>query len=490
MVRGEGHEVTLKVEAGPEDLADILEQTYKDLGQNLKVPGFRKGKVPKKVIDSHLGEDYVRVEAIKNGLPTLYVMGVMNAGIVPVSDPEIDLKEAGEEGRVVFEARVEVKPEVQVSGYRGIELEAPETAVTEEDLQNALEDARDRFATLEVVEARPAEKGDYVMFDFKVFTDGVPVEGESGTDRMIEIGAEDFLPGFDEQVEGARRGDILDVVINFPAEYPDESMAGKPATFRTIIKEVKRKVLPELNDDLAKEVGRFETLDEFKEDLRSRIAEIKKTMGERELKEKAVKAVVENTVVDLPESMIERQVEGEIEQLEGELSERGMTLEAYLQALKGTRGELEKAIRDRVVDSLKTELVLDAVAASEDIEVSDDEAEDYIRENAIAAGGDPKKILSEARKHNRISNVKANLRLSKAADLLAENAVVKTGDLPQDVAPEPSGPPPEPEADVKAPGGGDAVTGEEPAAVAAETEETSDIAGSGAGGTGEEPEQK
>ncbi|MHB8895038.1 MAG: trigger factor [Candidatus Geothermincolia bacterium] len=436
--KGEGHEVILRVEAGPEDLTEILDQTYKDLGHQMKVPGFRKGKVPKQVIDSHLGADYVRAEAVKNGLPTLYVMAVMESGIMPVSDPDINLLEAGEEGRVVFEAKVDVKPEVVVEDYKGLELKAPDTEVTDEDVQQALDEARDRFATLEVVEARPAEKGDYVMFDFKVFADGVPLEGKSGTDRMSEIGAGDFVPGFDEQLIGARKGDILDVIINFPDDYGEPELAGKPATFRTIVKEIKRKVLPPIDDDLAKEVSHFDTLDEFREDLRSRIVNVKKSMGQRQLKEEVVKVLVEQTYIDLPESMVEHQVNGEIEELTEELAQRNITLEDYLQALKGTVGELEKAIREKVVDSLKAELILDAVASAEGIEVSDEEAEDYIRENALAAGADPKKVIAEARKHNRIGNVKANLRLSKAVDLLVENAVLEDGEPPEGVLLEPA----------------------------------------------------
>lgn len=428
--------MTLRVEAGPDDLTEILEQTYKDLGAKVKVPGFRKGKIPKKVIDSHLGADYVRTEAIKNGLPTLYVMGVMDAGIVPVSDPEINIIEAGEdeEGRIIFEAKVDVKPEVTVKDYMGIKLEAPDTEVTDQDLKEAMDEARDRFATLEVVEMRPAEKGDYVMFDYKVFSEGVPLEGKAGSDRMTEIGAEDFLPGFDEQLVGARKGDILDVVISFPPDYGDPALVGKPATFRTIVKEIKRKVLPDMNDDLAKEVSRFETLDEFKQDMRERIARIKEMMGQRQLKEQAVQAVVESTFVDLPDSMVDHQVQGEVEEMTEELAERDITLDDYLQALKGSRHELEKAIRERVTESIKAELVLDAIAAAEEIEVSDEEAEDYIRENALAAGGDPAKVIADARKHGRILNVKANLRISKAADLLVENAtVVGAGEEPEGV---------------------------------------------------------
>lgn len=417
----------MKVEAGPEDLEEIIERTYKDLGQKVKVPGFRKGKVPRQVIDSHLGPEYVRAEAVKNGMPTLYVMGVEESGIEPVADPEINILDLADDGSVVFEAKVDVKPEVKVKDYKGLEVDKPEVEVTEEDLQKTLDEARDRFATLEVVDARPVQQGDFVMFDYKVFTDGVPLEGSQGTDRMTEIGSGDFLPGFDEQLVGARRGDIMDVIINFPPDYGERALAGKPATFRTMVKEIKHKVLPELDDSLAKEVSSFETLDEFKEDLKKRIARVKEAMGERDVKQQVVKVLVDKTYIDLPESMVQHQVNLEIEDMSEELAERGIGLDEYLEALKGTRYELEKAIRERVVEGIKAELAIDAVAAAEDVKVTDEEAEDYIRESALQEGGDPEKIAEEARLHGRLSAIKANIRLSRAVDILVDNAVYKGG---------------------------------------------------------------
>jgi trigger factor len=401
------------------------------------VPGFRKGKVPRQVIDSQLGAENVRKDAIREGLPTLYMMGVIDSGIFPVSDPEISGLEIGEDdGTVVFEATVDVKPEVEVKDYTGLEIEKPDAEVTEEDLKLALEDARDRFATLEVVEGRPVQDKDYVLFDYKVFTDGVPVEGSSGSDRMIQVGSEDFLPDFDKQLVGARKGDILDVFVSFPPEYEVRELAGKPATFRTIVKEVKRKVLPPLDDGLASEISHFKTLEEFKEDLKSRIAKIKEAEGERLVRERVVGALVGRTYVDLPESMVKYQIDGEIEELERDLSQRDITLDEYLEALKGSRYQLEKAIRERVVESLKSELVVDAVAAAENIEVSDEEAEEYIRETAMASGGDPDKVLEAARSQGRMPVVKANMRLSKAVDLLVENAVFEGGVPVRKVEPE------------------------------------------------------
>lgn len=432
MKEKEGHQVTLEVEAFPEDMEPILDSTYRELGGKLQVKGFRKGKIPRKVIDSHLGVETVRTEALRNGLPTLYLMAVRQADMVPVSEPEINLIEEGEDGRVVFEARFDVKPEIEVNDYKGIVVDKPTTEVTDEDVEQALGEARERFATLEVVEGRAVEEGDYVLFDYKTFTDGVPLEGSSGSDRMTEIGSDNFLPGFDEQVIGARKGDILDVHIDFPPDYGEKELAGKPATFRTIVKEIKRKVLPEMTDELASEISQFDTVEEFTRDIRERIGEIKETAADRTVKESAIQGLLDKTSIDLPESMVEYQVQGEIEEMERRLTERGRTLDEYLQAMKGTRHQLEKGIRESVLQQLKAELVLDAVAEAESIEVTEEEIKDYIRERAELGGGDPEKVYLEAVRGGRIQGVRAVLRLNKAAELLSENVTYRGERSPEE----------------------------------------------------------
>jgi trigger factor len=416
--------VTLKVEAGPEDMEGILEQTYRELSRNIRVPGFRKGKVPRQIIEAQVGVEAVRAEAINKGLPTLYVMAVRESGIVPVSDPEINVLETTEEGGVVFEAKVDVKPEVTVEDYKGIRVEKPEIDVTEDDMRMALDEARERFATLEVVEVRPVEEGDFVIFDYKAFADGVPVEGKSGSDMTTQVGTSDFLPGFDEQLVGKRKGDILDVSITFPPEYEVRDLAGKPATYRTIIKEVKHKVLPPMDDALVKEISGFESIDEFKKDLRERIARIKEMNGRQQLRDEVLKNLSDRTFIDLPESMVDHEVQNEVEGFAGELAQRSIGLEEYLNAMKSTRYQLEKAVRERVEKNLKDQLLVDAVATAEDIEISDEDAEKWLAETAAQSGMDVKKFVAEAKKHDRIPVVKANLRLERALDVMADTAVI------------------------------------------------------------------
>ncbi len=401
----------------------IIDETYREINREVSVPGFRKGKVPRKVIDSHLGAEYVRNKAISNGLPTLYMMAVQDSGIMPVCDPEINLLDTDEEDMVVFEAKVDVKPEVVVEDCRGIVVERPETEVTDDDLKQALDEARDRFATLEVVEGRPVEEGDFVLFDYKVMAEGVSQEDSSGHDHMTEVGSEGFVEGVDEQLVGGRKGDILDIHVTLPPDFEEKKLAGKPATFRTMIKEIKRKVSPELTDDLVRQLSNLETVEEFKDDFRERIAQAKESAGERQVREKVVRNLVERTGVELPDSMVDEQVQREIEEFAQELEGRGTTLDEYLKAMKGTREQLEKSIREGVIGGLKAELVIDAVASTEGIEVSDEDIEEHIRKTAGIGGGDPEKAVEEARKQGRMSAVRASMRLSKAVDFLVEHSV-------------------------------------------------------------------
>ncbi|MBU1671736.1 MAG: trigger factor [Actinobacteria bacterium] len=426
--------MTVRVEAGPEDLEDIIARTYKDLAHQVKVPGFRKGKVPRNVIDTHLGADYVRAEAIRGGIGDLYAEGIKDVGIVPVSEPEINLISPDEEGKVIFEVKVDVKPEVHVRDYKGIEIERPDATVTDEELQSAIDHLMDGFSTLEVVEGRPVAEGDFVVFDYKVFSEGVPLEGKSGTDKMLEIGSKTFFEEFDEQLRGTRKGDIVDVVINFPPDYGEPTLAGKPATFRTMVKEIKRKVLPELDEAMVREISPFEDVGEFKEDMRKRLGEMKESSAQREVRDKLIHKLIDDTYIDVPESMIEHQVGHEMEELEAEYAQRGASLEQYLDAVKGSRYQLEKAIRERVLDSIRVELVMDAVAEAEGIEVSDDEAENYLCEIAVAGGDDPDRVVKEFRKAGRIHGVKANMRLDRAVEVLVDGAVYTGGPAPDEAA--------------------------------------------------------
>ncbi|MBN2168990.1 MAG: trigger factor, partial [Actinobacteria bacterium] len=376
--------------------------------------------------------EQVRYEAIKNNLAELYMMAIEDSGISPVSEPELDIVDLNKEGMLIFEAHVYVKPEVEIDDYKGIEVESPDTEVTDSDLDDAIGELRERLATLEVVEGRPVEEGDYALFDYKVFAEGVTAEEASGSDIMIQIGSGDFVEGFDEQLIGSRKGDIIDVSLKVPEGFPEESISGKTATFRTIVKEIKHKVLPPVDDNLAKETTKFETLEEFKEDLRPKIENSKKSMAEREIISQLVKTLMDTAVIDLPEPMVKRQIDAEMEEFSSELQMRGANVEEFWSSIGGGRQDFEDSIRERVEENIKSELILEAIADKENIEISDEDVEEYIRSNASAFGGDAEKLIEMARERDGLSGIKANLRISKAVDVLKDSAVYSSGDKPEE----------------------------------------------------------
>lgn len=415
------------MEADAEDLEEIIASTYREMSRSLRIPGFRPGKAPRQVIDNYVGPENVRREAVEKRMGVLYGKAVEQAGISPISEPKINLIELGGVGPLVFEVQVEVKPEVKVDGYKGLEIERPDTEPTPEELDRALDEARERFSTLEIVEGRPVNSGDFVLCDLKVIAEGVPDEISSIPDLMVEVGSGNFLVEFEEQLEGARKGDILDIVVEFPPDYQLDELAGKPATCRTLVKEIKNKVLPPLDDELARQVSNFETLGEYREDILSRLRQLKQEMGKQQVRERVTRALIDRIYVDLPETMVNNQVEQEIEAFSAELAERDIELDSYLSQMKGTRHQLEKSIRTRVEERLRSELLVDAVADAEGIEITDEEAEDHIKELALRSGGNPDKTIKNARKQKAIPMVKASMRLTRAVDLMVEHAAFRGG---------------------------------------------------------------
>ena len=288
----EGHVVTLKVEITPKEFEPAISTAYYELGKKAQVPGFRKGKVPREVIDTQFGQDTVYEEALRKSLGRYYAQAIIETGVAPVSEPSISIIESGVGKKLAFEAKVEVRPEVEIKDYEGIVVKKPSQEVTEEDLGRALDDMRDRSARLESAGSRPVIEGDFVLVDYKVLADGEPVGGSSASDRMLEMGKQEFLPGFDKQLIGAKMGDVIDVVVNFPPDYEVKELAGKPGTFRTLVKEIKKKVYPDLDEEFVKEVSEFDTLEELKEDLREKIAEHKSRLVRQKIKEQAMETMI------------------------------------------------------------------------------------------------------------------------------------------------------------------------------------------------------
>jgi len=391
------------------------------LGRNLRIPGFRKGKVPPPVIIQRVGREAVLDEAVRESIAGWYTAAIDAAKVVPVGEPNLDLDELPGEGEPLrFSIEIGVRPEATLGQYEGLEVGKRDPEVADEAIDNEINQLRDRMAKLETVE-RPAASGDYVVMDFLGTLDGEPFGGGEGRDQMVELGSGRLVPGFEEQLEGAAAGEDRTVKIEFPEDYGAEDLAGKEAEFAVTVKEVKAKELPELDDDLAAEAG-FDTLDELRADIRERISEAESGRVEAEFREAALDAAVANATVEVPEALVEARSRELWDQMLHSLSHQGISKEMYLQISGRSEDDI---LADGKADAelqLKREAVLAAVVEAEGIEPGEGEILAALEEAAPQEGTSAKKLLERMKSANRLDTFKAELANRKALDLLTESA--------------------------------------------------------------------
>ena len=410
--------VKLRVEIPEEELRPALDQAYRRWSSDIRVPGFRKGKVPRQIIDSRVGPGIVREEAVRDALPDFYQSALQAEDLEAIAPPDIEVLEFEEGSPVVFEATVAVRPEVVVPELSEITVEAPEVGVTDADVDEQLERLRDRFAELETV-GREARRGDFALIDLKGYHHEELVEGAGAPDYLYEIGSHEGPPRLDEELEGERPGAILKFTSTLPEGADD--LAGRELSFTVLVKEVKAKVLPNLDDDFAKTVGEVDGLDALKEDLRGRLAEVKRAMVEDEIRGKALEALVDAAVLEAPERLVESEFEHRLHHFEEDLSRAGITMATYVQQAETTELELRSALRQNAARSVLAELLLEQVARDNEITVQE---EDIGREVAIAAarsGRDAKEVAQEVVEGGRLGAVAADIMRRKALDHVVEH---------------------------------------------------------------------
>jgi trigger factor len=416
-------EARVRVEVGIEADAvqDRLERAAHTLAREMRMPGFRKGKVPAQLVIQRVGREAVLEQALRDSLPEWYERALLKAGITPVGDPELNvasLPDAGEE--LSFSIEVAVRPAATLGEYMGLEVGRGEPEVPDQAVQAELDRLREGFASLDPVD-RPAAAGDLVVIDYSGTVDGEPFEGSEATDLMVELGAEGLLPEFDRALVGAAAADEVTVEVGFPHDHRPESLAGKQASFAVTVKEVREKRLPDLNDEFAAEASEFETLDQLRDELRRRIAAALESRVEAEFREAAVDAAADAAQVELPKELIHARAHEMWERLERSLASRGANAEAFLQMEGKTR---EQAITDLESDAqraLRREATLAAIAEAEGIEVSDAELLEAL--SSGEEGETPERLLERLRDTGRDALLRSELRLRKAADLIAGSAV-------------------------------------------------------------------
>ena len=417
--------VRVEAEVTPEEIDRRLAEAARSLGRNLRVPGFRTGKVPPPVIIKRVGREAVLDEAIRDSLARWYTAAIDDAHIVPVGEPEVDLGDPPAEGEPLrFSIEIGVRPTATLGEYKGLEVGRREPEVSDEAVDAEIDRLRERTATLDTVE-RAAGEGDFVVMDFLGTIDGTPFPGGEGRDQMVELGSGRLVPGFEDQLKGASAGDDKTVRIDFPDDYGAEDLAGKAAEFAVTVKEVKEKRLPELDDDFAADQG-FDTMDELRADLRERAAEGETASIDAQFRETVLDAVVAGATVDIPPALVEARAREMWDQMAHSLSHQGIPKETYLQISQKTEEEIVEDSKADAETALKRDAVLAAVVEAEGLAVSDDELLEVVAPSAERERTSPKKLLERLRSSGRIEDLKTDVVTRKAVDLLADSATAIT----------------------------------------------------------------
>jgi trigger factor len=413
--------VRINVVVDPDELRPAIDRTAKRLSREVRVPGFRKGKVPRQVIEARIGRDALVAEAIEQeAVPEFYARALEEHGVQPLSRAQVDPPDYTDGQPLEFSATFEDKPEIDLPPYRGVEVERPALEITDEHVDAQLERLRDRVAQLEVI-GRPLAKGDFAQVDLRATPHISEIPELTRSDFLYEVGAGPVVPQLDEELEGKRKGDILRFNATLPEEAGEE-LAGREVTFQVLVKEAKAKVLPKLDDDFAQEASEFDTLDELKADLRRRLEEAAEAQVASELETRVLQAYLDQVEVPLPSSLVHDELHYRASRFAQQLGMMGTDLEQYLQAIGQTSDDVEADLRAQSERAVKAQLVLEAVADAERFEVSDQEVDAEIRRQAQRVGRDPEEVRN-ALAEGRAGVISGDILRSKALALMVEQAV-------------------------------------------------------------------
>ncbi|MFC0522420.1 trigger factor [Pontibacillus salicampi] len=413
----EGNEGQLTIEVDSKEFDRALDQAFKKVVKDVQVPGFRKGKVPRPIFEQRFGVESLYQDALDIILPEAYSNAIDEAGITPVDRPEVDVDQIEKGSNLIFTAKVTVKPEVELGNYKGLEVEKQDTEVTDEDVVEELKKQQEQQAELVVKEEGTIENGDTVVMDFEGFVDGEAFEGGQADNYSLEIGSGTFIPGFEEQLVGKASGEEPEVEVNFPEEYHAEELAGKAATFKVTIHEVKTKELPEMDDEFAKDVDEeVETLAELKEKTKTRLQEEKSREAENTMREELVNQATDNAQIDVPDAMVDTELDRMLKEFEQRLQMQGMTLDMYYQFSGQDEDALKEQMREDASKRVKTNLVLEAIAESESVQVTDEDVNEELENMASMYQTDVDQLKQML--GGNTDMVEEDLKIKKAIDFL------------------------------------------------------------------------
>ncbi|EZH66851.1 trigger factor [Bacillaceae bacterium JMAK1] len=422
--KGEGNQGVLTVDVDAKEFNAAIDQAFDKVKKTVNVPGFRKGKVPRQLFESRFGVESLYQDALDILLPKAYSEAVEETGIEPVDQPEIDIKEMEKGKTLIFTANVVVKPEVELGEYKGLEVPKFDTTVNDEDVNKELESLREKHAELVVVEDDAAKDGDTLVFDFEGFVDGEPFEGGKSENYSLEIGSGQFIPGFEEELVGAKSGEEKDVNVTFPEEYHAADLAGKPAVFKVKVHEVKRKELPTLDDEFAKDVDEdVETLDELKAKKKEQLQKDKEHEKEHHDNDAVVEKATENATVDIPDGMIKTETDRMMQEMEQRFQSQGISMDMYYQ-MAGTDAEgMKEQFKPEAEKRVRMNLVLEAIAVAENLEASDERVEEELDKMAEMYQREKDEIRQLLAMQGGVEALKGDLRIQTAVDFLVEQSV-------------------------------------------------------------------
>jgi len=415
--------VRVEAEVSGESVKTGVDRAARDLAREMRLPGFRKGKAPPSLVIQRLGYGAVLQEAIRESLPRWYEEALLRSGVSSVGDPDIEIVSAPEaEGEPLgFKFEIGVRPPAKLGEYKGLEVGRAEPEPVEEIVDREVERIRAGFARLEPVE-RAAAEGDVLLVDFEGLVDGKAFEGGKASDYLLELGGGQLIEGFEEQLAGVEAGEEREVEVTFPEDYQAEQLAGQDAVFAVEVKEVREKVLPELDDDFASEASEFDTLEELRTDIAKRVGEVVEGRVEQDFRVAAVDAAVDAASVEVPDELVAARAAERLERLERQLAGRGMSSDAFLQMQGKTREELLEESKPDAERELRREAVLAAIADAEGVEASDEEMVEALAHTAEHERTTPEKLLARLRENGRDSLVREDIRVRKAIDVVADSA--------------------------------------------------------------------
>jgi len=413
------------VEIPEEEFEISLQKAYKTVVNRINVPGFRKGKTPRRILEKMYGREILMEEALKDAIPSAYdkALEEIKGEFIAVSEPQYELIQAEKEKPVIFKAVFDIKPEVKLGKYKGLELTRRSTEIKEEDIDAEIERMRERYARLETVEEAAVE-GDILTIDFEGKLDGRAFNGGSAENYHLQIGSHRMIEGFEEQLVGSRPGETREVEVTFPEDYGSPELAGQRAVFTVTVKEIKRKELAPLDDEFAKDVSEFDTLQELRLDIANKLKEAAQIRAENELRSEAINKVVEAAEIEIPRSMVERQAYRLVENFALQLQGQGLSLEDYFKATNSTFEDLFKNYLPAAENAVRTDLVLEAIAKAENITVTEEEIEAEIGKMAEQYRQEPTKVREVVEKQGRISSLEFGIMIRKAVDFIIAEATI------------------------------------------------------------------